>query len=63
MLGQGHLTSDAVYRALHALGLLVWLFFPLASALANDILITNLTVPPHNGGNGEVEFDMSWSNS
>jgi formylglycine-generating enzyme required for sulfatase activity len=63
MVGQGHLRSDAVYRALHALGLLVWLFFPLTSALANDISVTNLTVHPHNGGNGEVEFDITWSNS
>jgi formylglycine-generating enzyme required for sulfatase activity len=37
--------------------------FSLMSALANDIQVTNLTVHPHSGGNGEVEFDLSWSNS
>ncbi|MEY4668885.1 MAG: hypothetical protein RL518_1584 [Pseudomonadota bacterium] len=32
-------------------------------ALANDIQITNLTVHPYSGGNGEVEFDITWQNS
>jgi formylglycine-generating enzyme required for sulfatase activity len=42
---------------------LVCLAFPLRDTFANDILITNLTVHPHSGGNGEVEFDITWSNS
>ncbi len=55
--------SVGIYRALYALALLVCLVLPLTSARANDIQITNLTVHPHSGGNGEVEFDITWSNS
>lgn len=39
-------------------GLLVW-----SPAHANNIAIGNLVVHPYSGGNGEVEFDVSWDNS
>jgi formylglycine-generating enzyme required for sulfatase activity len=55
--------SVRVLQAISALLLLVCLLLPLNASLANEILITNLTVHPHNGGNGEVEFDITWSNS
>ncbi len=42
---------------------LVCLAFPLRDTFATDIQITNLTVHPYSGGTGEVEFDLSWSNS
>jgi formylglycine-generating enzyme required for sulfatase activity len=42
---------------------LVCLAFPLRDTFATDIQIANLTVHPHSGGNGEVEFDITWSNS
>lgn len=32
-------------------------------AHANNIAISNLVVHPYSGGNGEVEFDISWDNS
>ncbi len=55
--------SIGIYRELSALVMLVCLLLPTTFALANDILISNLTVHPHSGGNGEVEFDITWSNS
>jgi hypothetical protein len=48
---------------LSALALLVCLIFPLRDSFATDIQITNLTVHPHSGGTGEVEFDLTWGNS
>ncbi len=35
----------------------------ISSASANDVRITNLTVHPYSGGDGEVEFDLAWDNS
>jgi hypothetical protein len=46
-----------------ALGVLLLFCLPFIQASANDIQITNLTVHPYNGGNGEVEFDITWQNS
>jgi hypothetical protein len=43
--------------------LLLALCLPTNESKANDIQITNLVVHPHSGGNGEVEFDITWSNS
>ena len=55
--------SVGIDRALYALMLLVCLLLSARTSLANDIQITNLTVHPHSGGNGEVEFDITWRNS
>jgi formylglycine-generating enzyme required for sulfatase activity len=63
MTGHSRLRGVGLVRALCALALLVCLIFPLRDTFANDIQITNLTVHPHSGGNGEVEFDITWSNS
>jgi formylglycine-generating enzyme required for sulfatase activity len=41
----------------------VCLLVPLRASVANNIQVTNLIVHPHSGGNGEVEFDLSWENS
>jgi len=49
--------------ALTALMLLLALCLPTTESKANDVQITNLVVHPHSGGNGEVEFDITWSNS
>lgn len=52
--------------SLRALCVFVAFFCLLSSlkvALATDIRITNLTVHPYSGGDGEVEFDLSWDNS
>jgi formylglycine-generating enzyme required for sulfatase activity len=58
-----HSRSVGFCRALCALMILVSLLLPIHASFANDIQITNLTVHPHSGGNGEVEFDITWSNS
>jgi predicted Rdx family selenoprotein len=59
-----HSRSVGFCRALCALMILVSLASsPYTHTFANDIQITNLTVHPHSGGNGEVEFDITWSNS
>jgi formylglycine-generating enzyme required for sulfatase activity len=63
MISCMHPRSIRLVQALTALVLLVCLLLPLQASFANDIQITNLTVHPHNGGNGEVEFDLTWSNS
>jgi formylglycine-generating enzyme required for sulfatase activity len=63
MIDHIQLRSVGLRRVIGALAILVCLAVPLASALANDIQITNLTVHPHSGGNGEVEFDITWRNS
>lgn len=33
------------------------------SGFANDLQIHNTAVIPYNGGNGEIEFDITWQNS
>jgi len=58
-----HLRSVGIHRALYALIILVCVAFPLRDAFANDIQITNLTVHPHSGGTGEVEFELTWTSS
>ncbi|MFN5061720.1 MAG: SUMF1/EgtB/PvdO family nonheme iron enzyme [Pseudomonadota bacterium] len=50
-------------RSLIALVVFVCFVLPFRTSLANDIQVTNLTIHPHSGGNGEVEFDITWSNS
>jgi formylglycine-generating enzyme required for sulfatase activity len=49
--------------ALYALLLVCSLFLPTSQSKANDVQVTNLVVHPHNSGYGEVEFDITWSNS
>jgi formylglycine-generating enzyme required for sulfatase activity len=63
MLGQKHSRSVGPAQTLYALLVVVCLLLPLHAARANDIQIANLTVHPHSGGNGEVEFDLTWNNS
>jgi len=57
--------SDGIKGSLSVLMACVSLVvvFSTRHAFANDIQITNQTVHPHSGGTGEVEFDLSWSNS
>jgi len=55
--------SVGIHRALYALVILVCLVIPLDRARASDIQLTNLTVLPFSGGNGEVQFDLTWTNS
>ena len=53
-------------RALNTLCALILVCFivaPLREASANNVRITSLTVHPHSGGDGEVEFDLAWDNS
>jgi formylglycine-generating enzyme required for sulfatase activity len=63
MIGHTNFRSVGLLQAFSALVLLACLLFPLRAALANDIQITNLSVLPFSGGNGEVKFDITWSNS
>ena len=63
MAPKTHARSVGIKRALYALALVVCLIVPLSTSFATNIQITNLTVHPHSGGTGEVEFDLSWSNS
>jgi formylglycine-generating enzyme required for sulfatase activity len=49
--------------ALYALLVVLSLFLLTSESKANDVRITNLVVHPHSGGYGEVEFDITWSNS
>ena len=63
MATKTQLPSVGIKRALYALALVVCLIFPLRESAATNIQITNLTVHPHSGGTGEVEFDLTWSNS
>jgi formylglycine-generating enzyme required for sulfatase activity len=63
MAPRTHARSVGIERALYALALVVCLIFPLRESAATNIQITNLTVHPHSGGTGEVEFDLSWGNS
>jgi formylglycine-generating enzyme required for sulfatase activity len=53
----------SITPALYALMLLLALCLPTNESKANNVQITNLVVHPHSGGNGEVEFDITWSNS
>jgi len=53
----------SIAPALYALLVTVSIFLPAFESKANDIQVTNKTIHPHSGGNGEVEFDISWSNS
>jgi formylglycine-generating enzyme required for sulfatase activity len=53
----------SITPALYALMLLLALCLPTNESKANDVQITNLVVHPHSGGNGEVEFDITWQNS
>jgi hypothetical protein len=43
--------------------LVCFIIAPLREASANNVRITNLTVHPYSGGDGEVEFDLAWDNS
>lgn len=51
------------YRVLIALLLIVFLLAPSQRARATDVRITNFWRHPYSGGNGEVEFDVTWNNS
>ena len=50
-------------NTLCALILVCFIIAPLREASANNVRITNLTVHPYSGGDGEVEFDLAWDNS
>jgi formylglycine-generating enzyme required for sulfatase activity len=50
-------------RVFFALLVLVCVLSPLHEAAANDVRITNFVRHPYSGGNGEVEFDLTWNNS
>jgi hypothetical protein len=63
MTDHSQLQNLGRYRVLCALLLVVCLVLSRQEVFANDIQITNLVVQPYSGGNGEVEFDLSWSNS
>lgn len=46
-----------------ALTLLVCLAFSTRHAVANDIQVSSVTGLPFSGGNGEVQFNITWQNS
>ena len=60
---QKFIVLSRVLNTLCALILVCFIVAPLREASANNVRITNLTVHPHSGGDGEVEFDLAWDNS